>query len=236
MSWLKSLIIVFRVGKNSISLELSFFNLINLNYNDLLSELTGNLEVFDFSSRYFIALSGPPASGKSTISSKLAIDLNHKGFNSSILEMDGFHFDDQILKDQNLLLRKGSLETFDVMGLLSFLQRLQKEDVVVIPTFDRELELSRSSAVVVPKETKVVIVEGNYVLLKSQPWKNLHQFFNKSIMIQCQEKILEQRLIERWTNFKLSKQEINQKVYENDLPNGINVLKNSIAIDYNLEN
>jgi pantothenate kinase len=55
-------------------------------------------------------------------------------------------------------------------------------------------------------------------------------------MINCEEKVLEKRLIERWKKFKLSKQEINQKVYKNDLPNGINVLKNSITPDYNLEN
>ena len=55
-------------------------------------------------------------------------------------------------------------------------------------------------------------------------------------MIDCEEKILEQRLIDRWQNFNLSKDEINQKVYKNDLPNGVNVLKNSILAKYYLTN
>ena len=55
-------------------------------------------------------------------------------------------------------------------------------------------------------------------------------------MINCDEKILEKRLIERWENFNLPKEEIDKKVYENDLPNGINVLKNSIEADYILLN
>ena len=150
--------------------------------------------------------------------------------------MDGFHYDDQILKDKNLLLKKGSPETFDVMGLINFVSRLQKEDEVVIPIFDRSLELSRSSAVIISKNSKVILVEGNYILLNSYPWKELHKFFNSTIMINCDEKILEKRLIERWENFNLPKEEIDKKVYENDLPNGINVLKNSIEADYILLN
>ena len=109
-------------------------------------------------------------------------------------------------------------------------------DEVVIPIFDRSLELSRSSAVIISKNSKVILVEGNYVLLNSYPWKELHKFFNSTIMINCDEKILEKRLIERWENFNLPKEEIDKKVYENDLPNGINVLKNSIEADYILLN
>ena len=55
-------------------------------------------------------------------------------------------------------------------------------------------------------------------------------------MINCEKKILEKRLIERWENFNLPKKEIDEKVYKNDLPNGVNVLKNSIAAEYILEN
>ena len=190
----------------------------------------------DYKNRYFIALSGPPASGKSTISEKLANDLSAKDYNTSILQMDGFHYDDLILKEKKLLLKKGAPETFDVMGLINFVSRLQKEDEVVIPIFDRTLELSRSSAVIISKNTKVIIVEGNYVLLNSYPWRELHKFFNTTVMINCGKKILEKRLIERWENFNLPKKEIDEKVYKNDLPNGVNVLENSIKAEYILEN
>ena len=150
--------------------------------------------------------------------------------------MDAFHYDDQILKEKNLLLKKGAPETFDVMGLLNFINRLEKESEVVIPVFDRSLELSRSSAVIISDDIKVVIIEGNYLLLKSYPWRELHKFFNSTIIVNCDERILEERLIKRWENFNLSKEIINQKVYENDLPNGVYVLKNSISPDFELSN
>ena len=207
----------------------------DLNYNDLLIKLLDNLKN-DLKNRYFIALSGPPASGKSTISEKLVKDLTLKGHNSSILQMDGFHYDDQILKQKSLLLKKGAPETFDVMGFLNFLFRLQNENEVAIPIFDRSLELSRSSAVIISKETRVVIVEGNYILLKTHPWRELHKFFNSTIMINTKHEILEKRLIERWRSFNIPEEEIKQKVFENDLPNGVNVYKNSILADFNLLN
>ena len=206
-----------------------------LNYSDLLTLLNKQIDNHS-TSRYFIALSGAPGSGKSTVSEKLVSDLNTVGHKSSILQMDAFHYDDQILKEKNLLLKKGAPETFDVMGLLNFINRLEKESEVVIPFFDRSLELSRSSAVIISDDIKVVIVEGNYLLLKSHPWRELHKFFNSTIIVNCDERILEERLIKRWENFNLSKEIINQKVYENDLPNGVYVLKNSISPDFELSN
>ena len=207
-----------------------------LDYYELLSILTYNLDQNNSQNRYFIALAGPPASGKSTISNKLNEDLNAKGFPSEILQMDGFHFDDAILNSKNLLPRKGSPETFDVMGLKNFLIRLANEPEVVIPIFDRSLELSRSSAVTITENKKTIIVEGNYLLLNSHPWNTLEDYFDSSIMIHCEESILEKRLIERWKGFDLNQEQINQKVYENDLPNGVSVIKNSIKADYYLEN
>ena len=205
----------------------------NLNYEELISILSRKLDSND-KNRYFIALSGPPASGKSTISEKIANDLSSKGYQSNVLQMDGFHYDDQILKDKNLISKKGAPETFDVMGLASFLSRLKDESEVVVPIFDRSLELSRSSAVIIPKETKVIVTEGNYLLLNSNPWKILQNFFDTTIMIQCEKSILEKRLLDRWKKFKLSDDQIHQKIYDNDLPNGINVIKNSSKADYNL--
>ena len=205
----------------------------NLNYEELISILSRKLDSND-KNRYFIALSGPPASGKSTISEKIANDLSSKGYQSNVLQMDGFHYDDQILKDKNLISKKGAPETFDVMGLASFLSRLKNESEVVVPIFDRSLELSRSSALIIPKETKVIVTEGNYLLLNSNPWKILQNFFDTTIMIQCEKSILEKRLLDRWKKFKLSDDQIHQKVYDNDLPNGINVIKNSSKADYNL--
>ncbi|MDC3150148.1 AAA family ATPase [Alphaproteobacteria bacterium] len=204
-----------------------------LNYRELIEKLDQDIHKSN-KNRHFIAISGPPASGKSTTSEKLHSDLTLKRHKPSILQMDGFHYDNNILKEKDLIQKKGAPETFDVYGLLNFIKRLQNEPEVIVPIFDRSLELSRSSAVIISKESKVIIVEGNYLLLNSKPWKDLQNFFDTTVMLDCEEKILEQRLIDRWRNLNLSKDEINKKVYKNDLPNGVNVIKNSILAQYYL--
>ena len=205
-----------------------------LSYEELISDLIKKLD--NIKNRYLIALAGPPASGKTTVSEKITKDLNLKGYPSNILQMDAFHYDNGILENKGLLSKKGSSETFDVMGLKNFLNRLNDEDEVIVPIFDRSLELSKSSAVIISKKTRVIIVEGNYLLLNSEPWKQLHNYFQSKIIIDCEEKIREERLIKRWENFNLPKEEIHKKVYENDLPNGLNVLQNSIEADYTIIN
>jgi pantothenate kinase len=55
-------------------------------------------------------------------------------------------------------------------------------------------------------------------------------------MITSKHEVLEKRLVERWRSFNISEEEIKQKVYENDLPNGVNVYKNSIQANYKLLN
>lgn len=207
----------------------------SLSYNELLAILAHEFDGLG-NKRSFIALAGPPASGKSTISEKLKSDFNTKGFASDILQMDGFHFDDSILISKDLLPRKGSPETFDVQGLKNYLSRLQNEGEVVVPIFDRSLEVSRSSAHVITQETQIIIVEGNYLLLNSEPWSELKKYFDFTVMLDCEEKVLEKRLIKRWESFKLSKDDINKKVYDNDLPNGIKVIQNSNKADFNLFN
>ena len=63
----------------------------------------------------------------------------------------------------------------------------------------------------------------------------MKEFFDSSIMINCDKKTLEQRLIKRWKSFNYNNEEINQKVYDNDLPNALDVMKNSSKSDFVLD-
>ena len=96
--------------------------MIKLNYQELIKKLDQDVQKSN-KNRYFIAISGPPASGKSTTSEKLHSDLTLKKYKPSILQMDGFHYDNSILKEKGLLSKKGAPETFDVYGLLNFIKR-----------------------------------------------------------------------------------------------------------------
>ncbi len=211
---------------------------LKLNSLDQLTKLLLKKIKSNQSNRLMVCIAGAPGSGKSYISSYLLKKINFIRQQSEIFEMDGFHYDDVILKKKKLIKRKGSPETFDVMGLKSFLQRLKtnNEVQVTVPIFDRKLELSRGSAKIIKNTIPLIITEGNYLLLKHKPWNELQSYFDLTIMIKSSQKNLSKRLTERWKSFNYSKDIIKQKVFENDLPNARYVYENSIMADIEFTN
>ena len=185
--------------------------------------------------RILMAVVGAPGSGKSTCAEQLSERLNASGIPiAAILPMDGYHFDDMILNARGLRARKGAPETFDVAGLRHMLERLRlnQEDEIAVPVFDRTLEIARAGARMISREVKVLIVEGNYLLLNSPPWSALAQYFDLTVSIRVSEEELRRRLTDRWQGIGLADSEVQAKVEANDLPNGRTVLAGSVPADF----
>lgn len=184
--------------------------------------------------RQLIAICGAPGSGKSTLVEMLSDAINAQAEGScAIVPMDGFHFDDAVLKERNLLPRKGAPETFDVDGLLHLHQRLaeNQDQSVAVPLFDRDRELSRAAARIIPRSVQTVLIEGNYLLLDQPGWAKLAPYYTLTIQLDVPVDELERRLMKRWDDQGLSSQEARTKVEGNDLPNAKQVLAQSRAAD-----
>ena len=182
--------------------------------------------------RYIVAIAGPPGAGKSTFAQALLLLLKEKSIQAKIISMDGFHLDNSILADRNLLDRKGAPATFDTAGFIHLMNRLTNfEDDVVIPEFDRNKDLSIAGSSIISTKDKVLIVEGNYLLIEEEPWTKLKNTWDQTIFINPGIDTLEQRLLNRWLRYGLDTQDAKKRTLSNDLPNARYVLEKSSDSD-----
>ena len=178
--------------------------------------------------RFLTALAGPPGAGKSTLAAELVAAL---GQGAKAVPMDGFHYDDAVLIARGARARKGAPDTFDVAGFRHLLTRLRSEDQVAIPLFDRDLEISRAGADIVGPDDRILIVEGNYLLLNEAPWPDLAPLFDLTIWIDVPEAELDRRLMARWAHYGKTPDQARAWIDGNDMPNIRRVVAGSRPAD-----
>jgi pantothenate kinase len=200
-------------------------------------ELAGIVRERGRQRRTLTAIAGAPGAGKSLTAERLAAHLNAaESGSAAVLPMDGYHYDDMILVPRGLRPHKGAPETFDVDGLRHMLVRLRDnaEDEIMVPVFDRDLEIARAGARAIARSARHVIVEGNYLLLDRAPWQSLKPLFDTTVMLAVPEATLRARLTARWVGYRLSDEEIRAKLDDNDLPNGRLILSASAPAEFSL--
>jgi len=149
------------------------------------------------SDRVLIGIIGKPGAGKSTLSKflmgKLPKDL------VTVVPMDGYHLSNKVLKDLKRSDRKGAPDTFDVAGFVSLVKRIRSEQTqnIYYPIFDRAIEESIAAQGVVTSATKVVIIEGNYLLHDEGGWEILNDLLDESWMVDVDDDKRISRLISR---------------------------------------
>lgn len=184
--------------------------------------------------RTLVAIAGPPAAGKSTLTERLCERLNvlRPGV-AAIVPMDGYHFDNAVLEPQGRLDIKGAPETFDVDGLARDLTRLRRDDAVVaVPVFDRPLDLARAGGRLILPRHRLVLVEGNYLLLDAPPWCELHALFDLTLFIEVPDAVLADRLIDRWRVMGEDDEGAHRRTHDKDMLNARLVNDRSVAPDW----
>ena len=200
-----------------------------------LDALADILLAADRGKRLLVAIAGPPGVGKSTTCERLVDRLNAAvpGL-AGLLPMDGYHFDDAVLHERGHRPRKGAPHTFDLGGLAAMIRRLKADDGsdIAVPVFDRSIEIARAGGRIISGATKIIVVEGNYLLLDAPGWRDLKPLFDITVTLKADEAVLEARLTERWQGFGLEGQDMITKMEGNDLPNMRLVLRESLPSDY----
>ena len=179
--------------------------------------------------RKLIAIAGAPGSGKSTLAEDLAHQL---GPTAAVMPMDGFHLDNDTLHAMELFHRKGAPETFDADGFVALIKRLRGEDTVPYPTFDRDADRTVPDGGQINETTRVVLIEGNYLLLNQSPWDSLAGLFDMTVRLVVDHETLAARLITRWIDHGLSPANARDRALGNDMVNVRYVDAHSFDPDY----
>ena len=118
--------------------------------------------------------------------------------------MDGFHYYNEELDKMNLRKEKGSPRTFNVEKLKQKIIQTKKEDCYW-PYYSRKLHDPIENQIFVHSE--IIIIEGNYLLLKDEPWNQLERLCDESLFYNVNVEELQDRLILRKMKGHLSKEE-----------------------------
>ncbi len=169
--------------------------------------------------RKLLGLVGPPGAGKSTLA--LAIQ---REFGEAVqrVPMDGFHLAQCELQRLGRAGRKGAPDTFDADGYVALLQRLRaprQDEIVYAPEFRREIEEPIAGAIAVDPQTRLVITEGNYLLLDRAPWASVFPLLDDVWYLDVEDGLRNQRLTRRHEEFGKTTEEATGWVAATDEPN-----------------
>lgn len=170
--------------------------------------------------RVLLGICGPPGAGKSTLAEKLVKTL---GKEAVYVGMDGFHLAQAELERLGRADRKGAPDTFDAAGYVNLLTRLKIKptETIYAPEFRREIEEPIAGAVPVSPDHRIVVTEGNYLLLPNDPWRKLRPLLTETWFLSPEESLRHNRLIARHEAFGRTKAEARARTLGSDERNAV---------------
>jgi pantothenate kinase len=166
-------------------------------FTDLVDRARG---LADRGHRAVLGITGAPAAGKTTLAEELVRAL---GIGVAHVPMDGFHLADAELDRLGRRDRKGAPDTFDALGYAALLRRLRddEDEVVYAPGFERVIEQPIAGAIPVPRTARLVVTEGNYLLVDSPGWSAVRPLLDEVWYVDLDRAERLRRLVERHRRF-----------------------------------
>jgi pantothenate kinase len=181
--------------------------------------------------RALLGIVGSPGSGKSTLAEVLLAALRadpppDAGADwVAHVPMDGYHLADVELERLGLRQAKGAPDTFDAGGYVALLARLRAADpadaVVYAPAFERTLEQPLAGAIPVPAAARLVVTEGNYLLLDGGRWPAVRPLVDEVWFCALRDDVRLHRLHARHVTFGNAPDEAVAWVAAVDQPNAV---------------
>ena len=193
----------------------------------------------DLDRKIICYLAAPPCTGKTALSMYLEkLSRERKDVDPiRAVSMDGFHFSNAYL-DSHLAMRdgstipmkfiKGAPETFDT-DLMQQKLRAVRGEGADFPIYDRNIHDVIPDAMSVDDD--IILLEGNYLLLKNPKWTNIRALADYSLFIKAEPELLKDRLIERKLHGGKTQTEAEKFFNQSDVSNINLVTNNSVGAD-----
>ncbi len=169
--------------------------------------------------RKILGIAASPGAGKSTLAASL---LQALGDQAQIVPMDGFHLANSELQRLGRAGRKGAPDTFDAAGYVNLLHRIrdqQQGETLYAPEYRRELEEGIAGAIAIEADTRLIITEGNYLLLEDGAWAEVRSVLDETWFLEIDSALRHQRLLERHMRFGRSREAALAWIAVTDEPN-----------------
>ncbi|MBT8360689.1 MAG: uridine kinase [Desulfobacterales bacterium] len=187
-------------------------------HKDLAAELRQKVSQLTSNSQFWIGLAGGPGSGKSTLAQALKARL---GKLLTIIPLDGYHYYrrelDAMEDPVEAHARRGAPFTFNSSRFVNDLIRARGSGEGVFPSFDHALGDPVEASIQLHKGSQIVLVEGNYVLLDTEPWCQLRDsVFDETWFLDVPVAECNRRVCKRHVETGLTETQAKLRVATND--------------------
>jgi pantothenate kinase len=169
--------------------------------------------------RKILGIAASPGAGKSTLAQSL---LQALGAQAQVVPMDGFHLANSELQRLGRQGRKGAPDTFDAAGYVNLLRRIKQQqpgETIYAPEYLREFEEGIAGAIAIKPDTRLIITEGNYLLLDEGDWSQVRTVLDETWFLDIDSALRQQRLLARHMRFGRTREAALEWIEVTDEPN-----------------
>lgn len=155
--------------------------------------------------RLLVGITGRPGGGKTTFCTALLSEINRRTPGQvAFVPMDGFHYTraqlDQFPDPVDAHYRRGAVDTFDAEAWFHLVRRLRdlkSDETISVPGFDHAVKDPEEGKLCIQGDKKIVLLEGNYLLLRKEPWVDAANLFDERILVDTPREDTVERLARR---------------------------------------
>lgn len=194
-------------------------------YDALADALLAQLAALPPGRKYCVGVAGVPGSGKTTLVCQVCRRVNARRAApvAVIVPMDGFHYYrrqlDEMPNPAEAHARRGAHWTFNAQAYVRCIRQAKETGSASAPSFDHGVGDPVEGDIQVAPSHRLLLSEGNYLLLDLPPWDQLPALFDEIWFVDCDLEDAMRRVYARQTGHGVAPETSRARIAGNDRPN-----------------